>query len=206
MVRTGAIASKEKSEEADIELNVETGPGSEEIAPSGNAENLVASARRAGEDPAPQTSKSRTFYCWFGGSGKINGVEQSVRPSNMQIPIGGERRMDASNRVINAPFKMIEFVDGIFRTDDPDMIEVLVRMMKNSPNITENQDEYLSRILPQDKALDRLQAKLDEQRIENNRLRDQLKRGQAPNLEPGPKHVTGPISSGAVPRRGGPRS
>jgi len=123
----------------------------------------------------------------------------------MQIPCGGERRMDAANRVINAPFKMIEFVDGIFRTEDPELIAVLEKLMKGSPNITENQDEYLTKILPQDKALDRMQQKLEETRLEVNRLKDQLKRGQAPNLEPGTKHVTGPISSGSVPRRGGPR-
>lgn len=153
-------------------------------------------------DPPPQTSNTRTFYCWFGGSGKVNGVEQSLRPSNMQIPVGGERRMDASNRVINAPFKMIEFVDGIFRTEDPDLIAVLERMMKSSPNITENQDEYLSKILPQDKAVDRLEARLKEAREEVNRLKAQFATGQAPRVDSAPKSVIGPISSGSVPRRG----
>jgi hypothetical protein len=187
----------------EVELEIEPQAGSEALTGSPNAETAVAQARMAGEDPAPQTSKTRTFYCWFGGSGKINGVEQSVRPSNMQIPCGGERRMDAANRVINAPFKMIEFVDGIFRTEDSELIAVLEKLMKNSPNITESQDEYLAKILPQEKAIERMQAKLEEQREEVNRLKEQLKRGQPVRAETavGGKAVRGAINTGSVPRR-----
>lgn len=167
---------------------------------SPNAEAAVAAARTAGEDPTPQTPKSRTFYCWFGGSGKINGVEQSIRPSNMQIPVGGERRMDANGRVLNAPFKMIEFVEGIYRTEDPELIAVLEKMMRQgATNITEDQDAYLAKILPQDKTIERANAIIQEQRTQINRLKDQIKAGQ-PATPERPKVNVGAMGSGSVPR------
>lgn len=133
----------------------------------------------------------RTFYCSYG-------ADQSVRPSNMQIPMGGERRLDAAGKVMYAPFRLIAFSEGIYRTDDPEEIATLEKMARNSSSgVTEDRDLYLSRVLPKEMQAERKDRKIEEQRLEIERLTKQLLGGR----EPEKKVIAGPVHSGSVPRR-----
>lgn len=113
-----------------------------------------------------------TFYCW---NDKLPASE-TIRIS------GGERQKDANGNILALGLKEAHFVMGLCRTDDPETIRELRRIIKKGkPDMSEDKEKYLSAVLPPEKKSERATAllsakeqELEQERRETSRLRTLL--------------------------------
>lgn len=91
-----------------------------------------------------------TFYAW---------IENS--PSSVTIRIsGGTRAKDANTGAILAMgHKEAKFNMGIYRTDDPETIRELRKLMEKGETITEDKEVYLAHVEPPKRREERLAKK-----------------------------------------------
>lgn len=117
-------------------------------------------------------SQQVTFYSWREG-----------KPSSEKILVsGGQRVKDANNNILALPIKEAHFNQGLYRTDDPEIIESLRKLITRGKNdMSENREDYLKATLPIEKQSARNAALLaeKEKEIETSRkevseLRKQL--------------------------------
>jgi hypothetical protein len=121
-----------------------------------------------------------TFYHWLGIK-----PDKSAYPSSEIVHIsGGERVLGANGIPIKAPMKEARFHNGIFSTDDPEVIAVLRKFCSRAGSgYTENYEEYLAAVQTPAERLKR-QANIgqlaEEQKqellTENSRLRATIAR------------------------------
>lgn len=91
--------------------------------------------------------ESVTFYAWI-----------EVYPSSMTIRIsGGTRAKDANTGAILAmEHKEAKFNMGLLRTDDPEVIAEIRRLIEKGETITEDKEVYLAHVEPPKRREERL--------------------------------------------------
>jgi len=99
----------------------------------------------------PEVTKEResvTFYSW------IDSYPQAVPSSLLFHVSGGQRRQDPNTgAIMPLDHKEVRFNMGILRTDDPEAIAELRKVIKKGETMTEDREVYLAKIMkPEDTA------------------------------------------------------
>ena len=121
------------------------------------------------------------FYAWI-----------ENQPASLVFRVGGgERRADSQGKIVAEPTVLVRFASGKYRTNDPLTIAELRKAIKKGENITEDEELYLSKVMPVANQKERLEKKSaalasDNKKLldENNRLKAALERKSAAGDRP----------------------
>jgi hypothetical protein len=133
----------------------------------------------------PVEVEEQEYFHWAG----LDSTGRAYPSSEIIHISGGERRILANGEAFLNPLKDAHFHNGMYRTNDPEIIKVLDRMALNDGTcITKSREVYYDHTLTKDQRLQRkvnmanaqtgeiekLRAELAEEKKEKGRLAEQL--------------------------------
>jgi|SRR5579864_8888931 len=117
-------------------------------------------------DAVAVAQETVTFYHWLGIK-----PDKSAYPSSEIVHISGGERIMSSNGPVKAPMKEARFHNGIFSTDDPEVVAVLRKFCaKPGSGYTEDYETYLAAVQTPAERLKRQAGQATQQAAKNEEI------------------------------------